>query len=228
MADYSSYSNEQLLKACAQADDRSADEEFARRFNTVIALTALRTARCWGEAGRASVPDLIQDVYVKLFDDRRRVLRKFRPRHEDSIYSYLRAVAVTTVKDHFKATRTEKRGAGRVHLSLQDLNEAGTACTWSDPADINRQVLMSEIAVHLERTFPGPENSRNRDLFWLYYRQGLTAPAIAAIPTFGLGVKGVESKILRMLREVCSSIAGTDPSPQGIYRSKGFSAAKSS
>ncbi len=41
---------------------------------------------------------------------------------------------------------------------------------------------------------------RDRNLFWLYYRQGLTAQAISQIPSIGLSAKGVESAIARLTR----------------------------
>ena len=43
---------------------------------------------------------------------------------------------------------------------------------------------------------------RDRNVFWLYYREGLTAAEIAAIPAVGLSVKGVESLIHRMGAEL--------------------------
>ena len=42
--------------------------------------------------------------------------------------------------------------------------------------------------------------ARDRAIFWLYYKQGLSAKAIAGIRTIGLSVKGVESTIGRMVR----------------------------
>jgi RNA polymerase sigma-70 factor, ECF subfamily len=39
-------------------------------------------------------------------------------------------------------------------------------------------------------------------IFWLYYRDGLTARAIAQLPGIRLSVKGVESTIHRLTRRV--------------------------
>jgi DNA-directed RNA polymerase specialized sigma24 family protein len=41
-------------------------------------------------------------------------------------------------------------------------------------------------------------SERDRTIFWLHYRQGLTATQIAAIPTLNLTVKGVESTLWRL------------------------------
>jgi RNA polymerase sigma-70 factor (ECF subfamily) len=48
----------------------------------------------------------------------------------------------------------------------------------------------------------GADRDRNSKIFWLYYRAGLSAAAIAALPGIGLSTKGVESLILRITREL--------------------------
>src|SRR5437667_159549 len=54
---------------------------------------------------------------------------------------------------------------------------------------------------------------RSRLIFWLYYRSGLSASAIASIPNIGLTTKGVESALLRLTRLV--RIAFTEPAGPG-------------
>jgi RNA polymerase sigma-70 factor (ECF subfamily) len=44
-------------------------------------------------------------------------------------------------------------------------------------------------------------------IFLLYYRQGLTASEIAALPALGLTTKGVESIIARLTHMIRSHIA---------------------
>jgi len=48
------------------------------------------------------------------------------------------------------------------------------------------------------RSAPEVIRDRDRALFWLYYRQGLTAGEIAALPSAGLTAKGVESALRRV------------------------------
>jgi RNA polymerase sigma-70 factor (ECF subfamily) len=57
---------------------------------------------------------------------------------------------------------------------------------------------------------------RDRNLFWLYYRQGLTAEAISRIPAIGLSAKGAESaigRLTRLLRETILHGNSTPPAP---------------
>jgi RNA polymerase sigma-70 factor (ECF subfamily) len=43
---------------------------------------------------------------------------------------------------------------------------------------------------------------RDHTVFWLYYRDGLTASEISRLPGLDLSLKGVESLLLRMARMV--------------------------
>ena len=227
MASYSSYSAEQVVRVCVANGERCAWQEFLRRFQPVISATVLRTARQCGHSEKALLDDLIQDVLMKLCDDNYRLLRNFQAQHPDSIYGFLKKVAMNTVRDHFKATRTEKRGAARNHVAIDG---AGTHAIEiaAESDDPDRTVLLHEIEAHLQRVAPGEAHRRERLIFNLYYRQGLTAPAIAVLPGIGLTTKGVESTLLRLTRSIRQAIAETTSVPRGSYSGKGWSAGKSS
>jgi DNA-directed RNA polymerase specialized sigma24 family protein len=87
--------------------------EFIRRFQLVIAAAVLRTARQWGEPSRAQLDDLTQNTYLKLCENDSRLLRSFQPRHEDSIYGFLKVVAANVVHDHFKDGSDQGSSANR-------------------------------------------------------------------------------------------------------------------
>jgi DNA-directed RNA polymerase specialized sigma24 family protein len=110
LARYSKSSSTELVRACLGSKDEEAWAEFIRRFQVVIAAAVLRTARHWGEPLRPQLDDLIQDTYLKLFENNSRLLRSFKPRHEDSIYGFLKVVAANVVHDHFKSALAAKRG----------------------------------------------------------------------------------------------------------------------
>ena len=48
------------------------------------------------------------------------------------------------------------------------------------------------------RSNPNVVTERDRAIFWLYYRQGLTAEEIAGLPAVTLSAKGVESVLRRV------------------------------
>ena len=94
---------------------------------------------------------------------------------------------------------------------------------------MERQVLLKEIDRCLETCSEGPDKERDRLIFWLYYQQGMSAKAIAALPTVGLGAKGVESAILRLTRLVREQLAGlrSQTSESPLPGEKGFRPAES-
>jgi len=72
---------------------------------------------------------------------------------------------------------------------------------------MERQLQLRQIDEALARVASGPYQRRNRMIFFLYYRQGLTASEIAALPSLHLTTKGVESIISRMAHMIRSHVA---------------------
>jgi RNA polymerase sigma-70 factor (ECF subfamily) len=218
--DYASVSPDELVLACRQTDDVAAWGEFVRRFHRLIATVALRIARRWGEPSPQLIDDLVQETYLKLCADNFRMLRKFKSHHPDAFYGYLKVVTANLVHDHFKAAHSSKRGSGNiVEVAADEQVQSGTDASGATSAvrRSERGILLREVDAALSRLAAGPHLERDRKVFWLYYRVGLTANAIADLPSIGLSTKGVESSILRLTRLVRQEIggdrdkAGTDP-----------------
>jgi len=207
LAPLSSLSAVDLVQKCAHSKDADAWRELVRRFHPIIAAAVLRTARRSCEPSRQLVDDLIQDTYLKLCNNHCRLLRSFRPEHSNSIYGFVKAMAANVVHDHFKAERAEKRGAGRRMESFSEhVQSDPEARAAGSSAAMERQIRLQEIDEVLVRMAAGPDEKRNRMIFFLYYRQGLTASEIAALPALNLTTKGVESTIARMTRMIRSHI----------------------
>jgi len=199
---YASQSPEELILTCMQTEDVAAWEEFVRRFQRLIASVALRIARRWGEPSPQVIDDLVQDTYLKLCADNFRLLRRFKSNHQDAFYGYLKVVTANLVHDHFKAAHSSKRGSGTIESATEEPVQSATdtAGVASAVKSSERRVLLREIDAMLTRLAAGPQLQRSRRIFWLYYRFGFTASAIAALPYIGLNTKGVESTILRLTR----------------------------
>jgi len=75
------------------------------------------------------------------------------------------------------------------------------------PQSMERAILIEEITQLLELCVAGPDQERNTRIFWLHYRSGLSARAIADLPGILLTTKGVESIILRITRELRTRMA---------------------
>jgi RNA polymerase sigma-70 factor (ECF subfamily) len=229
LANYSSMSEEELIRACADSNDGTVWEEFVSRFHRAISLSIVRVAHQWGALPQQVVDDLVQDTYLKLCADRCRLLREFAVRHPEAVLGYVKTIAVNVARDHFKAIHSQKRGSGATGQLLEDVEPPAPSADLGGQAAIERQVLLKEIDDCLESCSEVSDKERDRLIFWLYYQQGMSAKAIAALPTVGLGAKGVESAILRLTRLVRQELTGrrsqTSVSPEP--GEKGFRPAES-
>lgn len=197
---------DELVAACVATREESAWAEFIRRFHPLISTVVLRTARQWGEPIPSLIDDLTQETYLKLCADDCRLLKNFRSEFPCAIFGFLKIVTANVVHDHFKASHAAKRGAGGCFASLQDRdrdeNYVANTFSRSVASTIEQNILLDEIDRCLIQGVAPSELARSRRIFWLYYRCGLSARAIAALPNIELTTKGVESTILRMSRLV--------------------------
>ncbi len=162
----------------------------------------MRCARPYGVASPDALDDLIQEAYLKLCADNYRVLRDFHSDHPEAFFGYLKVVTSNVVRDHFRLKLASKRGGLQVAVPADDV-EAETA----ESQQVERNILLHQIEAVIERQISGPTRQRDRQVFWLYYRQGLTSAAIAELPSIGLSSKGVESLLQRLTRMVREELA---------------------
>jgi RNA polymerase sigma-70 factor, ECF subfamily len=197
--DYSNLSSADLIRLCA-AKDQLAWEEFVRRYRRPMALAILRVLRRWGELSTVLLDDLLQETYVALCANDYRLLRQFLERHPDSLEAMLRVVAANVTHDQIRARNSQKRG-GDPNKAFADLQlEAATPD--DETRRIEREVQLDEIDRMLQRA-PKPISSwRDRQIFWLHFRAGMSAQAISEQPFVQLTAKGVETSLYRTLEFV--------------------------
>jgi RNA polymerase sigma-70 factor (ECF subfamily) len=187
-----------LAKACAHSADAAEWEEFVRRCVPLASLVALRISRMWVSApSPATVDDIVQEVFLKLCEQERRILRDFEPRGEDSFLGLLRTVSVSVANDYFRRIYSTKRGGKMVTMPLMDDEPHLPVDGTSPAARMQQSALLAELDQKL-RSAPETIAERDRALFWLYYRQGYTAEEIARLSATGLTAKGVESALRRV------------------------------
>lgn len=192
-----SMSLETLISACMEGGT-PAWEEFVQHFHTLIASVVLRTARRCGSNSPALFDDLIQETYLKIYADRHRILGEFSPAHPDAFYGYVKVIAANVVYDHFRSKYAQKRGQRQPETSIDDVSAPVSSENQTEAMGIHKEILLVEIDRALCATLSEADRKRDRAIFWLYYRYGLTATAIADLPSVGLTVKGVESVIHRL------------------------------
>jgi RNA polymerase sigma-70 factor (ECF subfamily) len=223
---YADLSSPELFSLCSGAGDAACWQEFIRRFNPLIARTVLRVAMRYGISNKALVDDLVQETYLRICANECALLRRFSPRQPESAFAFLKVVAANVAQDHFKSRLADKRAP---ESTADSVEETSATVGWEPPKsslnDPERAVLIDQIDRKLKEVVPEREFQRDRTVFWLYYRSGLTASAIASLPTVGLTTKGVESVLFRLTRLIRESISGPGgPDAQGA---KGFHQAES-
>lgn len=202
----STLSSSALLAACLESNSDDAWQEFLRRFHPVISATVFRAAQGHGESSLGLVEDLIQDCYVKLCANNFKLLREFKPQREDSFYAFVKVIATNIVHDYFRSP------AVRGHFlsdeaALDSIAKTETKHT-EEVNSLNRSLLLREVDAILRQICP-KKSSRERTIFWLYYRFGMTAKAIAELRSLRLSTKGVESTIHRLTGAVREHLART-------------------
>jgi len=198
----------ELVCLCIGPCDDGAWEEFVARVGRAISLTILRVASLWGKPSRTVVEDLVQVTYLKLWEDNCRILRDFAIQNPNGILEYLKKVAANTTHDYFRHGRSQSAGGSRAHVSTSDVDvEAGKEVHGSQDR-IAFQILLNQIDEHLKGHLTGPDQERDRTIFWLYFRQGMSTKEIGSLPTIGLGPKGVGSVIERLKRCIRERITG--------------------
>src|SRR5262245_29094769 len=208
---YSSLSLRDIVCLCADNSDDEVWEEFVSRVGRPIALTIMRTASLWGDASRSVVEDLVQVTYMKLWEDGRRLLREFAIRHPEAILGYLKKTAANAAHDYFKHRHSQSAGGDQLHVSTWDVDpEAGREIHGSQER-IGFEVILGEIDERLKQVLSGPDRERDRMIFWLYFRQGMSTKEIASLPTIALSAKGVGSVLERVKQCIREQITGPTP-----------------
>jgi len=205
---YSSLSLKDVVCLCAGPRDDAAWEEFVSRVGRPISLVIMRTASLWGKPSRALVEDLIQVIYLKLWEGGSRLLRDFAVLRPEAILGYLKKTAANATHDYFKHGRSQSSGGGEPHVSTSDVDPEAGEEVHGSPERIALEVFLIEIDEHLKRCLIGPDQERDRMIFWLYFRQGMSTKEIASLPSIGLGAKGVGSVIERLKHGIREQIVG--------------------
>lgn len=201
----------ELLEQCLESSTTARWELFIKRLQPAIASSIWRTLTRAGvppQENRALIDDLVQQTFLRICEGDFRVLRRLKGSTEAGLVAYLRTIAAHIAIDYL-------RGRGPRTEELD--NASGQVTSEADDST----VLLAEIDRHLRRC--SEENfRRDRRVFWLYHRAGITAKAIAALPGINLNVKGVESLILRLTRCLRKLFAET-PAAGGISSQSTFS-----
>jgi DNA-directed RNA polymerase specialized sigma24 family protein len=145
---------------------------------------------------------LVQETFAKVCDDDHRLLRHFTPNHPDAFLGMISITAANVARDYFRAKNAGKRGSGQEDIGLDETNTFVLGTHGSDYLD--RRILLQEVDGILCSIC---SDGRDREIFWLHYRQGLAASHIAKISHYNLTAKGVESILHRLRLQLRTKLA---------------------
>jgi RNA polymerase sigma-70 factor, ECF subfamily len=206
-----------LIVGCVEGRDSSARDEFALRFQRLIASTVIKTCGRYCIPQPVLIEDLIQDTYVRIFEGRCRVLRQLRDINELTIFGFVQSVAFSTVADHFRNRFALKRGGNRVAADFD--TAIGTLSSGNPAADYEEKLLLQKIGSLLQEIAVPPNADRDRRIFELYL-DGYSAKAIANMEDIGLTDKGVESVFHRLKAELRTRLL-TQPENKEMAQRRG-------
>jgi RNA polymerase sigma-70 factor (ECF subfamily) len=196
--DYQELAPVQLARLCAQRN-YEAWLEFICRYQRPIALVILRTLREAGGDSGLVLDDLVQETYAALCADGFRLLCDFVEEYPSSLDALVRVVAANLTQDYLRAQNAKKRGGDSHQVPHDSRALAQIPSPYGHEAiELNRQLKTIDATLQGNQEHQ-IQSARDRAIFWLHFRLGMSANAIARMPTFQLTSKGVESSLLRTL-----------------------------
>ncbi len=192
----------QLIRACAKPDNAAAWSEFISRYHSLIRSTAAAVARRWGQGAVGEHDDLTQEIYLKLCANGARALQSACKMTAHAVPAYLKVVAVNAAHDYFRARAAQRRGGAAIE-PMSGRHEALAAV----PPDLEKRIVLRQIDEILDCQTQLENGARDRAIFRLHYRDGMTAKEIAALPGIRLSIKGVEAVIHRLTARIHEELA---------------------
>jgi DNA-directed RNA polymerase specialized sigma24 family protein len=198
-----------LLRECGQKlTDRVLWSKFQQRFQGLIFLYLMRGLRLRRIQDDAAdiVPDLAQEVYVRLVQRDGQALRTFRGTTEFSVMAFLARISSSVVQDYQRQLMSEKRRANVVPIETAKAGEMSGARS-ADALEFDSNTLSSIISwIDIERIVDGdPDRKnarRNALIFKLHYIDGFEAGEISQFPGFELTKSGVETILARLRKRI--------------------------
>jgi len=198
-----------LVRECGEKlTDRALWTQFQERFQGLIFLYLMRSLKLQRIQDDATgiVPDLAQEVYLKLVQHDGRNLRSFRGTTEFSVMAFLARISASVVQDHQRHGASEKRRGQVVPIDAAQTAELGGRFSTDSP-EFDSSRLSSILSwIDIERIVEGdPDRKnarRNALIFKLHYIDGFECAEIAQFPGFELTKSGVETILARLRKRI--------------------------
>jgi len=150
--------------------------------------------------GGTQEKDLFQSTIVRLVENDCAVMRRFSGNTDEEVIAYLAVVTRSVVRDCLRKELAQRRPTSCALAEAPTAANGGAAALRREP-QAERAVLLREIRELCERTLHPPEAalpSRDRLIFELRFREGLSARQIARCEGVRLTKTGVEKVLARL------------------------------
>jgi RNA polymerase sigma factor (sigma-70 family) len=199
-----------LIRECGEKlTDRELWRQFQERFEGLIFIYVMRSLRLRHirEDVADIVPDLAQNVYVRLVQGNGRVLRSFRGTTDFSVRAFLGRIAASVVADHLRQITSDKRSAQIISIDQIRTMELDVGKKISTLPETRSDPMISMLRyIDMERVVEGDPDQknarRNALIFLLHHVEGFDAGEIANFPGFGLTKSGVQAILARLRKRI--------------------------
>ncbi len=207
----------ELIRSCSERSDEPAWDALVTYLQPIVVRAVWRAASRSGNPTGSLVEDLTQEAFLKLCGNQFELLRRQSVRSDQEIRGYVGVIVQNLVRDHFRHESAEKRAppGGFVDPARFD-DDIGES---HDVDETERELLLDQIDAILIGHLPAETVERDRRIFWMHYRLGMSARAISAVPGLGLRIKGVESRLFQLRVLVKENVLAT----KGISAEETFS-----
>jgi RNA polymerase sigma factor (sigma-70 family) len=196
-----------LVRECGEKlTDRELWRQFEQRFQGLIFMYVMRSLRLrYIQDDIADiVPDLAQEVYLKLVQHEGRALRSFKGTTEFSVRAFLAKISMSTVLDYQRRTSADRRSAQIIPIDYARAAETGKKS--ADTVDDDSGLVALLSLIDMERVVEGdPDRKnarRNALIFQLHYINGFESGEIARFPGFELTKSGVQAILSRLRKRI--------------------------
>jgi DNA-directed RNA polymerase specialized sigma24 family protein len=187
--------------------DRALWNRFQERFQGLIFLYLFRALHLRGihEDTTGIVPDLAQEVYLRLVQHDGRNLRTFRGTTDFSAMAFLARISTSVVFDYLRAAASDKRHVQVVPLDRAreaERNDSASDSTEFEPGQLSSILSWIDIERIVEGDPDRKNARRNALIFKLHYIDGFQCGEIARFPGFELTKSGVETILARLRKRI--------------------------
>jgi RNA polymerase sigma factor (sigma-70 family) len=198
-----------LVRECGEKlTDRQLWRQFQEQFQGLIFTYVMRSLhlRSVQDDVAGIVPDLAQEVYLRLVQNEGRALRSFKGTTEFSVRAFLARISASVVLDYQRHTLRDKRGAQIIPIDGVAAAELNRKKSTEAPEFDSSQLSAILAWIDMERVVEGdPDRKnarRNALIFQLHYIDGFKSGEIARFPGFGLTEAGVQTILARLRKRI--------------------------